>query len=371
MFNALMFIGVLIGIIFIFITSRYKNRYDKSVIYLNLVVLFLTLNNLQITLVDSYIEVNFFIRKLLLPWYLLIFPFFYGFIINYLKVETKKNSFVTTFTTIFIVECAIRALFAPYFYNNNNSYVVAKYAQLEEIFNALISLFLFAKSYILLFRNTNLYLPVLSFDNLKWLKNFMFFGCMVLLLWVTAIVFNLDKVINPRIFIYYPLRLSSSILLYWIGYHGFFSYAVMTERIHLRATATSTNTEEINTKSVLKDKEEYKESINGFYKLINYVYYNKSYENPDLTVELLAKEMNMSTKKMSQIIKENTNYSFPDFINKIRIDEAKKYIIDNQYSDYTIIAIALECGFHSKTTFYVAFKKFTNTTPTQFKKKAN
>jgi len=53
-------------------------------------------------------------------------------------------------------------------------------------------------------------------------------------MWICAILLNLDKVINPQVFIYYPLRLSSTGLLYWISYQGFYNYSLMAERIQLR-----------------------------------------------------------------------------------------------------------------------------------------
>jgi len=62
--------------------------------------------------------------------------------------------------------------------------------------------------------------------------------------------------------------------------------------------------------------------------------------------------------------------NFPDYINKYRVKEAKKLLGDNNFSAYTIVAIGLECGFNSKSTFYYAFKKFTGLTPTAYRKEA-
>ncbi|WP_407920992.1 helix-turn-helix domain-containing protein [Flavobacterium cellulosilyticum] len=60
-------------------------------------------------------------------------------------------------------------------------------------------------------------------------------------------------------------------------------------------------------------------------------------------------------------------YNFLDYINLLRVEKVKKYLIKSDYSSYTIVAIGLECGFNSKSTFYTAFKKFTNVTPSEFK----
>jgi len=91
LFKFSMIFGIFFGIFFIIYTNLSPKRKDKSIIYLNLFVLFFTLNNLQITLADyNFINLNFFERKLLIPFYALIIPAFYTFVTYYLKVE-KKN----------------------------------------------------------------------------------------------------------------------------------------------------------------------------------------------------------------------------------------------------------------------------------------
>ena len=50
---------------------------------------------------------------------------------------------------------------------------------------------------------------------------------------------------------------------------------------------------------------------------------------------------------------------------------AKKFLAEPKYNDYNIEAIGFECGFNSKSAFYMAFKKFTNATPSEFKKQNN
>jgi AraC-like DNA-binding protein len=89
----------------------------------------------------------------------------------------------------------------------------------------------------------------------------------------------------------------------------------------------------------------------------------------DYSVENLASETKNSVKKLSLNLQKNTNYGFPDYINLLRVQKAKKYLINPKYADYTIIAIGLECGFNSKSTFYRAFTKLTGTTPTEHRQK--
>jgi AraC-like DNA-binding protein len=364
-FNFLMISGVILGFIFIISTQFSKKGKDKSIIYLNSLVLFLTLNNLQICLLDNvFTNANYFVRNLLIPFYVLIIPSFYSFLTYYLKIEKKVQSFTFISIGLFSLEIIIRFALFKDFYHEEENYIIAQYSQIEEIINAIYTLFLFGKSFNILFRYSKLYQYVLSFDNIKWLKKFMFLGSIILLTWVSAIIFNLDKVINPQIFIYYPLRLTSSILLYWIGYQGFFNYSLMAERIKLRE-AIKTN-ESVNYASIsINQQKSFNEDV--FLEIKHHIENNNRFLDPLFSIEILASETQMSIHKISQALQLHTNHNFNDYVNKLRVEKAKKYLIAREYSDYTIASIGLECGFNSKSTFYRAFSKYANTTPTNYR----
>lgn len=88
--NYSMIISVIIGFGFIIRVLLSSKSKDKTIIFLNLIVLFFTLNNLQIVLIDNIlVDANFFQRNLIIPFYSLIVPAFYTFIIYYLQIEKK------------------------------------------------------------------------------------------------------------------------------------------------------------------------------------------------------------------------------------------------------------------------------------------
>jgi AraC-like DNA-binding protein len=366
LFNFVMIAGIVQGFIFIIATSLTKRGRHKSVVYLNLVVLFLTLNNLQIVLVDNnFVEVNFFIRKMLIPWYMLILPSFYTFLMYYLQVENKIYSFVRVSVGFFLIEILVRFYSSNGHFYEKDCFLVAKYSQIEEIINAVYTIFLFIKAFLLLFQYSKLYQFILSFDNIKWLKNFMFMGGFVLLLWVVAIILNLDKVINPQLYIYYPMRLSCTILLYWIGYQGFFNYSILTERIKLRKEIQTV--EPSKPIKIEENKDQNELDDKRFLLLKNHIESKKRYLDPSFSLENLSDETEISVNKLSQIINQKTDFNFSDYINQFRVEKSKKYLCSNKYSEYTIVAIGLECGFNSKSAFYTSFKKFTNKTPSEYK----
>lgn len=80
--------------------------------------------------------------------------------------------------------------------------------------------------------------------------------------------------------------------------------------------------------------------------------------------DLLNEKQHHVSQTFSELISENFN----DYVNKHRIEIAKQYLHDSKYKNYKIEAIALESGFNNKVTFYKAFTKFTDKTPSAFRK---
>ena len=60
------------------------------------------------------------------------------------------------------------------------------------------------------------------------------------------------------------------------------------------------------------------------------------------------------------------NKGFNEFVNTYRIEEVKKYLLQNDFSNLTISGMALEAGFNSQATFQRVFKKLEGMTPTEF-----
>ncbi|MDQ1351253.1 MAG: Helix-turn-helix protein [Acidobacteriota bacterium] len=94
----------------------------------------------------------------------------------------------------------------------------------------------------------------------------------------------------------------------------------------------------------------------------------KVYLKADLSLKSLAQRLNVHYNYLSQIINEQLHQGFNDFINSYRIEEAKRKLLDPAEDNKTILDIAYDTGFYSKSVFNTAFKKFTGMTPSEFKK---
>ncbi len=100
--------------------------------------------------------------------------------------------------------------------------------------------------------------------------------------------------------------------------------------------------------------------------LLEYFEKEKPYIDNKLTLKTLSAYLNISSNHLSQVINEQLKISFFDFVNKYRIKEAKSRICNPKYKNLTILAIAFDSGFNSKSSFNSVFKKFTGFTPSQY-----
>ncbi|MCZ6522159.1 MAG: AraC family transcriptional regulator [Bacteroidetes bacterium] len=100
--------------------------------------------------------------------------------------------------------------------------------------------------------------------------------------------------------------------------------------------------------------------------LIHYTEQHQPYLNPQLSLRDLSDALQISENHLSQVINEQLGLRFFDFINQYRVEEFKKRIKRSQHQKYTLLAVAQDCGFNSKSAFHATFKKCTGTTPSKF-----
>ena len=90
---------------------------------------------------------------------------------------------------------------------------------------------------------------------------------------------------------------------------------------------------------------------------------SKAYLRPDISLAVFAKEMNVSAKTLSKSINGYLKMNFFDFINRMRVEEAKLRLADLETSGYSIDSIYGDCGFRSRSSFFMVFKKFEGKSP--------
>jgi AraC-like DNA-binding protein len=116
----------------------------------------------------------------------------------------------------------------------------------------------------------------------------------------------------------------------------------------------------------VKSVNELKEEPEKLKNLLQFMEIEKPYLDDKLTLQKLAEQFNLPEKQLSLLINQHTGKHFFDFINEFRINDAK--ILLKEQSQLTVLEVLYEVGFNSKSSFYIAFKKETNLTPTDYRK---
>lgn len=103
-------------------------------------------------------------------------------------------------------------------------------------------------------------------------------------------------------------------------------------------------------------------------KLTSYMNDEAPFLHPTLKLPDLAADLNTSVNHLSQVLNTRMKVNFYDFINSFRISEAKKLLAHPDAAGKTMLEIAYDSGFNSKSTFNSVFKDITGITPSQYRK---
>ena len=175
------------------------------------------------------------------------------------------------------------------------------------------------------------------------------------------ISFLLQKLAYFLIHYYYPTMdhlyiLPVTVFIYVIGFNAMrnpviFSGAVQSNGNDKKYSSSSLKTE---------DSKVYLDN------LLDLMRSEKPYLDPELKLVSLSVRLNIPSNHLSQVINEQLNLSFFDFINQYRVDAAKDILKDRSTND-TLLKIAFDVGFNNKVSFNNYFKKLTGMTPSQFR----
>ena len=98
---------------------------------------------------------------------------------------------------------------------------------------------------------------------------------------------------------------------------------------------------------------------------------DKFFKEENVSIKDVAESIDERPYIVSQAINSCLQKNFFDLINGYRVEEAKELMLDEKLNHLSLLGIAFEAGFTSKTAFNSAFKKHTGMTPSQFKKESN
>lgn len=213
--------------------------------------------------------------------------------------------------------------------------------------------------------------------SFKWLRNYLIVKFILTLIGiVNAIYVNLSPEHGDN---YYALMwwgyLMDTILIYYLSISGYTQTRVRSIKFvenpvdnvekKLFTVDNSIALDDLKLKNQLSDDE-----LNAWKsKILSIFETKKPYLNPDLTLSELADNLKTNSSILSQVINTGFSKNFNDFVNEYRVNDFKSKINSTEYQHLTLLAIAFECGFNSKSTFNRAVKKVTNLMPSELMKK--
>jgi len=191
--------------------------------------------------------------------------------------------------------------------------------------------------------------------NLNWLRYlFLWMG----LLWLAIILRGNDQIIFTTV-VFFVL---------FIGYFGIRQVGLFSVHTSEVAEKITTFTANENAKKYEKSglSDEMAEHI--YARLTETMKGKKIFTNPELSLADLALHLGVHPNYLSQVINTFEEKSFFDYINALRIEEFKRLADQPENQKYTLLGLAYDCGFNSKTSFNRNFKKATGLAPSDYLK---
>lgn len=231
-------------------------------------------------------------------------------------------------------------------------------------------------------------LDVLSYQStsisLGWLlMTLRIFICTFLLTFIFLILnfFFDSRYLNPG----YPFFIGLCVFAYMISFFGARQVAVFSIKSRTIDLENDLLSDEEQPNAIEEDEEEIaqnEENKSARYansglakdialkyqaRLIQYFETEKPYILRELNAEMVAKQLGIKQHHLTEVMNEYIGKNFYTFVNEYRVAEVQYLLQSKQFDHYSLLAIAYEAGFNSKSSFNTIFKKITGLTPTAYK----
>ena len=194
--------------------------------------------------------------------------------------------------------------------------------------------------------------------KLLWIKRIIrsylvYFSFALIILLIDLLVFksgNSGSYFYFTRFYYYPFFIGIAVLTYWIGLEGF----------------SRRNDPELSIKTTISSEE--LERLKIISEKLNVAMDDdKLFKDQELSVNNLAKQLDIKPYLISRCLSEIYNKRFNDYINEYRVKEVQVLLQDSNNSKYTLLSLAMDAGFNSKSSFNRAIKKQLGISPSELK----
>ena len=212
-------------------------------------------------------------------------------------------------------------------------------------------------------------------SNLDWIY-YLIIGLFTIV--ILDSIFSIYELIFPRIEWNIGTIIAVCIIVLYgiLGYKGMFQSKILLPNFLLEEPSNQDSNNMNSNVSIDKNSPKLTRQLDVFseeeiaalkLKLDEILNEKKPYLNESLSLSELAKELGITDKKLSELLNQHLQTNFYNFINTYRVSEVKKKLIEDTDKKYTLLSIAYECGFQSKTSFNRVFKQKTGMSPSKFR----
>jgi putative ABC transport system permease protein len=193
--------------------------------------------------------------------------------------------------------------------------------------------------------------PGASVYELRWLQRLLLVFSLLWLLWIPYVIVDSYYHYHLGIQAFFPLYLLLAVMAIWIG-----GEAILRPETEVPVMAATPPKPSVPTDLMQKGL--------GLKKAMEI---KSFYRDAELTLGSLAEKLDVPPHELSRIINIAFGKNFNDLINEYRIRDVTLKMQDPAYDHITLLGIAFDCGFNSKTTFNRTFKQITGKNPADYK----
>jgi len=256
-----------------------------------------------------------------------------------------------------------------YFYENQRDKDLATWYQIAGLGSMSIYFFVSIRIYNHYKKRTYQELSFADQVQFSWVKRYLWAFVLMLLFRVTFLLIYPNWGSFPKKWWYY---LFFALLFYYITLSGYAN--TIRSNIHFEPNEpaespqaeASDNKEQAPEEVVAEKPKPVLENIHyqeWKQKVLTLMEEEQLYKNPLLKITDIAEVLQTNPRVISRMINQEFEMNFNDFVNQYRVQAVKEQIDRQAHENYTLLGIAMECGFNSKTTFNRAFKKALDMSP--------
>lgn len=387
--NIILLIGGIQGLLFtaiILFSERFRERSNN---FLALLILTFSLNNLQYFLYYTEIisaEVFYGIIYIPYGWIDVVFLYLYvkTFLFPHQKLKKREWLWALPFAAALLTVIYLKITYTSIYLPDRNPEYIEEIGYLHEFGSLAFSIILFYlgfKEIKKIERLEKISLPHPFLRNINWLKKLYFLIMITGVFWLIGVI---NEIIteSSNNFYYLSLWILLSLIIYILGHVGLYKFGIQTERKKIRSYYKNFNREnnnaefetirlvsqQITTAQKIKSSGLPSSENKHIQEFVKFIKEDKNFLDSNLSSEATAEKLGINKSYLSRLIKSELQTTFNDYVNKLRVEEAQRYLLNPEFEHYTLISIGLEAGFNSKSTYNKCFKKFTGVSPSQFRK---